>query len=169
MHKTDFFALFLLVPIFLGACSYFGSTSDSQPATTQESTDAERIDEQKRARENEKRWNEATAKESLSISALKKKNPKGGIYETEGFVVDSYKCPCDSHGAFLRFCKCDPDSLTIAENTGENRGATLKILTDPSDFNHGEKYRFKIKIPETRYKDEEGNEVFLVAYRPSDK
>ncbi|NNE99363.1 MAG: hypothetical protein HKN25_10130 [Pyrinomonadaceae bacterium] len=116
---------------------------------------------------NASRWEKATAKEFLTISELKKKNPRDGVYETEGYIVDSVsKCNCPPD----QKCKCDPASITISEvfeipksrDLGEKE---IRILTDPKGLSGDQKYRFKIEIPESCSDGEKIDEVFLVAYR----
>ncbi len=116
-------------------------------------------------------WNETASKEFLKISELKKLKPAETIYETEGYVVDLHKCGCGSIFGTFMFCKCLPDGITISEQTqlakrGELGNKEIRVLTkNPDSFKRGQKYRFKIRIPESHYNKKVVEHVVLVAYR----
>ena len=170
MHRTKSIALFLLAPIFLGACSNYQSTPVSPPATSPEESRGSQIhDEQKRSRDNEKRWKETSALEFLKISALKKKNPGSGVYETEGYVVKTVGvCDCPPGAK----CDCENPSITISEKNQPPKESQLldapheiTIDTNPEGFKLGQKYRLKIEIPERDTPSEPIYYAELVAYR----
>jgi hypothetical protein len=113
-------------------------------------------------------WKKTVAKEFLTISELKKKKPADGIYETEGYVVDSYKCVCPPD----RLCKCPVDSITISEKDkfiSQNSNLSdreIKVATaSPEDFKKGQKYRFKVESHFEKNQSEEFKMVYLVAYQ----
>ncbi|MEZ5426259.1 MAG: hypothetical protein R2747_08345 [Pyrinomonadaceae bacterium] len=108
-------------------------------------------------------WNETATKGFLTISELRQKHPATGIYETEGFIVDTSKCKCPP-GAM---CKCAPDSITVAEGDKiPEKEKSIRILTDPDNFRRQRKYGFKIKIADDESADEPNEVFFLMAYQP---
>ena len=105
-------------------------------------------------KKNEAFWDKTAAKEILTISELKKKKSSDTIYETEGYVVYSYKCDCPPiSGAFV-FCKCPPEHLIISERTqleeiGRINNLEIRVITAPDGFERDQEYRFKVRIHET--------------------
>jgi len=152
------------------SCGFnWGSESQQTPAdpVTKETPDASSENEIPPVSEN---WDGTIANEFLTISELKKKHPTEGIYETEGYVVDSVgECNC-SPGAR---CKCDPASITISEEQQIPRSDTLnekelRILVNPDAISGGEKYRFKIRAHDYSSDGEPLDEVFYVAHKPTE-
>ncbi|NNE99364.1 MAG: hypothetical protein HKN25_10135 [Pyrinomonadaceae bacterium] len=122
-------------------------------------------------KKNAARWDDTTANEFLTISELKKKKPTDTIYETEGYVVDSYECDCSPISGAFMFCKCPPDSITISERTqlaqyGELGKMEIRVHTNPDGFSRGRKYRFKVRILESDYNEKVAQQVDLVAFQP---
>ena len=108
--------------------------------------------------------------EFYSIRDLKNKNLDVGFYDTEGYVVKKYECPPCPAGAQ---CKpCMRNNVVISENnipleTYSLSNTELIIFVDYSQrFEMGKKYRFSIKLLDSKTTGESINDVELVGFNP---
>ncbi|NNF00409.1 MAG: hypothetical protein HKN25_15420 [Pyrinomonadaceae bacterium] len=154
----------IAILLSLASCKNIDKSETGTKATPEIKTSSPSSEEKNAAR-----WKETTAKEFLKISDLKKKNPKEGIYETEGYIVGSVPvCDCPPEVD----CDCDSPSITISEQNQPRKESRvldgpreITIFTNPEGFKLGQKYRFKIEIPEKDSASEPIYYVDLVAYR----
>ena len=171
MNKTTFIVSIFVIFFLLSLTSCIPKETSENAGNTDSVND--KTPGEKEIIENptvENPWDKTVAKETLSISELKKKNPKDGIYETVGYVVDIYaKCDCPPD----MLCKCPAPHIVISEENifSASRGLNdkeLKIETspfNPGDFETGKKYRFKVKNEYGSIHDQKLESAELVAYK----
>ncbi|MEZ5344533.1 MAG: hypothetical protein R2681_03160 [Pyrinomonadaceae bacterium] len=154
-----------ILSVFVGCILIaFSASCENGPDQSSGRTNAEPVTtETQRAG---KKWELVSAKEFLKISDIKKKRLPAGVYETEGYVIDSVpecECPPDAQ------CDREAASITISEQNKQSASdklslADLRILTDPKEFERGRKYKFKIKMTEYDFDDDPRGEFFYVFY-----
>jgi hypothetical protein len=101
-----------------------------------------------------------------SISNLKSIPLQSSIYYTEGYIVYRYECPpCPANDQ----CKpCMRNNIVISEKSTPLKSYDLSdtellIFTDnPQQFELGKKYKFLIRLPETKSTSEPLNNFELV-------
>ena len=109
----------------------------------------------------------------VKIHEIKQQKGKLGIYQTEGYVVNSYICPPCPPRAECKPCMMRTN-IVISEdnktlNTYQLTDKDLIVFTkDASVFQAGKKYIFSIKVTGEKTTSEPLNDVELVEYKPGD-
>ena len=105
-----------------------------------------------------------------TISEINRGQLSPGTYNTEGYVDKIYTCPPCPKDVYCK--ECMRDNIVISENIQflELRrlsdGKIILFVDHPSQFLFGEKYRFSIKILNTKSTGELLNDIELVGYTP---
>ena len=104
----------------------------------------------------------------ITIHQLKQINQTSGNFNVEGYVVKIFTCPPCPKGAF---CKpCMRPNIVISEHNQllETYSLTetelILLANNPQQFALSKKYKFSIKISDSRSTNEAINDIDLVGY-----
>jgi len=109
--------------------------------------------------------------EFVLIHDLKERHPTSGYYKTEGYIAKVFNCPACPAGA--ECMPCPEENIVVSEQQKaiETYALTkqdlLILVQNPDDrFKLGERYRFSIRVRDSRSTDASLNDVELVGYSP---